>query len=317
MSFPWVIVGGTGYDVEDVDRPQTREMQCPACDKPVRFVEKLLIKNLRVFGVPIVGVEKGRRVFECPHCKACIEPDASQSDATEEGLAQPPSLSDLLKRVDAAEFDIELWSRREKLAHERGETDLQREASERRESARAQLDLLREEIESFEKTGKKFARAAKPPVVFRAGDAAPTERAAASDDREFAALKARLAARPEAEGASGSGEVVVAEGETAGKSAEENSSTSTSTGESAAESAGAGESAGEKTREAAARPAEDDVDVESEFRALRERMKRRGAGDAGETARDPAEGAASSAGNAGNAGDEDDPIAALKRKLRK
>src|SRR4051794_36752680 len=85
MEFPWVIVGGSEFEAEEVLHPQTRDMVCPACDKPVRFVEKELVRNLKLFNISVLGLEKGRQCFECPRCRVCIEPAGGFAD-----LATPP-----------------------------------------------------------------------------------------------------------------------------------------------------------------------------------------------------------------------------------
>src|SRR6478672_10817310 len=129
MRLPWVIVGNTGYDVEEVDHARTHEMECPSCGKHVRFVERELIKNLRVFGVPLVGVEKGRRVFECPHCKVCVEPP-DEEPAAESTSAKDPQIEGLQARLAKLDDEVWLWNQRANMAASKGARDLEFEALE-------------------------------------------------------------------------------------------------------------------------------------------------------------------------------------------
>jgi hypothetical protein len=180
MAKPWVIVGGTGYDVEEVAHPQTRDMLCPGCEKHVRFVEKELVKNLRVFGVPLVGLEKGQRVFECPRCGVCIEPPAEE--ATPEPVPDAARAA-LEARRARAEDELWLWRQRADLAIRKGEKELATEALRFAEHAERELSRVQAELAAPVAATVEPKRP--PPVTVES-----------SVEDEFAALKRRLAAQP-------------------------------------------------------------------------------------------------------------------------
>ena len=193
MKIPWVIVGGTGYDVEEIDNPQTRDMECPSCEKHVRFVEKELIKNLRLFGVPLVGVEKGRRVFECPRCQTCIEPPV-EDPAVDIAHKQSAAAASLEAQLTRAQDEQWLWEKRADLASQNGDMDLAAEAMKLREKAARDVARLTTEVERARAKRNATAAApvsapARPAIVARAG-AAGVEPTGAD---EFAALRARIA----------------------------------------------------------------------------------------------------------------------------
>jgi hypothetical protein len=188
MAKPWVIVGGTGYDLEDIDNPRTREMECPSCSRRVRFIEKDLVKNLKVLGVSLVGVEEPRRVFACPSCNTAVEPPP---DA---GLASTdPKVVAVERRIARAREDVELWSRRADLADKRGDDVLAREARAVVDRARAELAQLETELARL--TAWDEDREEKPTVVarVRSSGAGAGDAEGAGIDRAFAALKSKLA----------------------------------------------------------------------------------------------------------------------------
>jgi hypothetical protein len=284
MAKPWVIVGGTGYDVEEVDRPQTRDMLCPACEKHVRFVEKQLVKNLRVFGVPLVGLEKGRRVFECPRCGVCVEPPEGEAPSP----ARDAAVAALETQLARAEDEQWLWRERADLATRKGEETLAAEALRLAERAERELARLKAELARARAAAAVAPREApRPAVVARPG----AEGVQPSTEDEFAALKRRLAQRS-AE-ASGTAPTPSSPAETA----------------------------------PAAAPVE--PSVEDEFAALKQRLAARGTpADVANAAGDEASYAALKrelsrpAAEApvpppGAVGEDDDPVAALKRKLKK
>src|SRR5580693_1291683 len=125
MPFSWKVVGSTGYDVEEVDHPRTHEMLCPSCERRAQFVEKELVKNLRVFGVPLVGVEPGRRVFECPRCKVCVEPPDDEHAGPNEG---DPAVSALRERLAHVDDEVWLWTGRAETAEKHGDMVLAADA---------------------------------------------------------------------------------------------------------------------------------------------------------------------------------------------
>ena len=125
MPFSWKVVGSTGYDVESIDHPRTHEMLCPSCETRARFVEKALVKNLRVFGVPLVGVEPAKRVFECPRCRVCVEPPEQEELAVTGDDAAVTALRERLARIDD---DVWLWTGRAQAAEKHGDADLASEA---------------------------------------------------------------------------------------------------------------------------------------------------------------------------------------------
>jgi hypothetical protein len=185
MNKPWTIVGGTGYDLEDVDQPRTREMECPSCKKYVRFVEKDLVKNLKVFGLPLIGVEDPKRVFACPSCNTAIEPP---KDA---GLSRnDPKVASLDRKRARLKEDIELWLRRAELAQRRGDDVLARDARGVVEDMRAELEKTERAIAKLTAWDEEVEE--KPVVVARLRSSA-SEPEGPSIDKAFSALKSKLA----------------------------------------------------------------------------------------------------------------------------
>ncbi|MFO0558876.1 MAG: hypothetical protein U0269_12735 [Polyangiales bacterium] len=185
MNKPWTIVGGTGYDLEDVDQPRTREMECPSCKKYVRFVEKDLVKNLKVFGLSLIGVEDPKRVFACPSCNTAIEPP------TDAGLSRSdPKVASLDRKRAQLKEDIELWSRRAELAQKRGDDVLARDARGVAEDMRAELEKTERAIAKLTAWDEEVEE--KPVVVARLKSSA-SEPEGPSIDKAFSALKSKLA----------------------------------------------------------------------------------------------------------------------------
>lgn len=185
MNKPWAIVGGTGYDLEDIDNPRSREMECPSCKRFVRFVEKDLVKNLKVFGLSLIGVEDARRVFACPSCNTAIEPP------TDAGLARTdPKVAALDRKLSKLKEDAELWERRANLAARSGDDVLAKDA----------LDMVRRAKEQLAQTEREMARLTawddepedKPVVVARLKSSGALDTEGPSIDKAFSALKSKL-----------------------------------------------------------------------------------------------------------------------------
>src|SRR5260221_8524407 len=187
MPFSWTIVGGTGYDVEDVDHPRTHDMVCPSCEKRVRFTEKLLIKNLRVFGVPLVGVERGKHVFECPRCQVCIEspPDGASLDT----VGEDPAVVALRERLARAEDEVWVWKGRAEQAGQHGDQALAHDALQLKVKAEREVEKLRATLADSTSRPRDIEARPAAAIVARAGGE-PVDR---SNDLEFAALKKRVA----------------------------------------------------------------------------------------------------------------------------
>lgn len=203
MAKPWAIVGGTGFDLEDVDNPRTREMDCPSCKRWVKFVEKDLVKNLKVFGVSVIGVEDPKRVFACPSCNTAIEPP---EDA---GLSKSdPRIASLERKRAKLEDDEEIWRRRVELAEKRGDDVLAAEARGVVERARDELEKIDREIAKL--TAWEDEKDEKPVVVARVKSATGAiETEGPSLDKAFATLKSKL---------SGVADAVKSAGESVGES---------------------------------------------------------------------------------------------------
>ncbi|MEI8256710.1 MAG: hypothetical protein WCJ30_13630 [Deltaproteobacteria bacterium] len=326
MRFPWVIVGGTGYDVEELDNPRTHDMECPSCERTVRFVEKVLIKNLRVFGVALVGVEKGRRVFECPHCSVCVEPpdEAPGSPPTD------PQIEALEARIRKLGDDVWLWGRRAQAAADKGVRDLEFEALEWKTKAEREVAALGEKLAALRAGGAAGARRAEREPATK-GAAIVARKGGEVIDRgaedDFAALKARLA-RKQADEAPAS----VAATEEGRKPADAKPEPADAP----------------RASESGSTPARSETDIEDEFAALKARRAQREAGeptsppsasdadyeslraelrDGGASITAPSDVAAASPGAPatpptepapdGGEGGDDDPVAALKKKLRR
>ncbi len=343
MRFPWVIVGNTGYDVEEIDHPRSHEMDCPSCERHVRFVEKELIKNLRVFGVPLVGVERGRRVFECPHCKVCVEPPAGESAAeAKPGSGADPQIEAIEARLRKVEDEIWLWNSRAKSAADKGVRDLEFEALEWKTKSEREAALLREKLATLRSappaatsTTRDASTTGKQPAIVARRGGEIVDRAA---DDEFAALKAKIAKRRDTE------------------SSEETSSDRTEPGSATkpADTLVVDHPHLEPPSTDAAIPPsaidKNDVDVDGDFEALKAKLgaKRDGGASPADATRDaeyqslrdemknaPAEPVTPSTPIASDAkpaappgessggpppvsgDDDDDPVAALKKKLRR
>lgn len=203
MAKPWTIVGGTGFDLEDIDNPRTREMECPSCKRWVRFVEKDLVKNLKVFGVSVIGVEDPKRVFACPSCNTAIEPP---EDA---GLSKSdPRIAALERKRAKLEDDEEIWRRRVELAEKRGDDVLANEARSVVERAREEREKIDREIAKL--TAWEDERDEKPVVVARVkSGSGALETEGPSLDKAFATLKSKL---------SGVADAVKSAGESVGES---------------------------------------------------------------------------------------------------
>lgn len=185
MNKPWAIVGGTGYDLEDVDNPRAREMECPSCKKYVRFVEKDLVKNLKVFGLSLIGVEDPKRVFACPSCNTAIEPP------TDAGLNRAdPKVATLDRKAQQLKEDIELWERRADLAQKRGDDVLARDARGVGNDLRAELEKTQRAIAKLTAWDDEVEE--KPVVVARLKSSGQ-ESEGPSIDKAFSALKSKLA----------------------------------------------------------------------------------------------------------------------------
>jgi hypothetical protein len=197
MNKPWTIVGGTGYDLEDVDNPRTREMECPSCKKYVRFVEKDLVKNLKVFGLSLIGVEDPKRVFACPSCNTAIEPP------TDAGLSRSdPKVAALERKSARLKEDIDLWLRRAELAQKRGDDVLARDARRVADDVRAELEKTERALAKLTAWDEEVEE--KPVVVARLKSSGG-ELEGPSIDKAFSALKSKLATVASAVGAEGAG----------------------------------------------------------------------------------------------------------------
>jgi hypothetical protein len=321
MRFPWVIVGTTGYDVEDIDHPRTHEMECPSCGKHVRFVEKELIKNLRVFGVPLVGVEKGRRVFECPHCRVCVEPPEGGVDTTESAVAEraeDPQIAVIEARLKRLDDEIWLWRSRAKVAAEKGARDLEFEALEWQTKAEREANGLRDRLATLksaaasEPPGAAPSATAKAPAIVARKGGEIVDRAA---DDEFAALKAKLARKQASgdEGASEPSKPVDASAPTVSERAPTETETrSTETSDQADDEAFAALKAKLARKHEGADAATSSS--EAEYQSLRQEM--RDAPPAVDPNAPIAADAKPAAAPPSADDDDDDPVAALKRKLR-
>lgn len=185
MNKPWAIVGGTGYDLEDIDNPRTREMECPSCKRFVRFVEKDLVKNLKVFGLSLIGVEDARRVFACPSCNTAIEPP------TDAGLTRSdPKVAALERKLNKLKEDAELWERRANLAARSGDDVLAKDALEMVRRAKEQLAQTEREMAKL--TAWDDEPEDKPVVVARLKSSGAIDTEGPSIDKAFSALKSKL-----------------------------------------------------------------------------------------------------------------------------
>lgn len=161
-------------------------MECPSCKRWVRFVEKDLVKNLKVFGLSLIGVEDPKRVFACPSCNTAIEPP---QDA---GLSRSdPRVVALERKIQRYDVDVELWSRRAALAESRGDDVLAREARSVVERARAERDKLAREVAAL--TAWDEEREEKPVVVARVrAGSNKLDTEGPSIEKAFSALKSKI-----------------------------------------------------------------------------------------------------------------------------
>ncbi|MBL8603349.1 MAG: hypothetical protein JNK72_15600 [Myxococcales bacterium] len=216
----WVELDITGFEVEDIEGARTAPGPCPACAKSLRLVERELVKNLRVFGLSLVAVERGGKVFQCPACEACFEPPAalpSEAPAAPSRSKVEGERAYLQRKIDEARDELERWRERRALAERRHDATLSREAQGLIERYAAVLETLEGELRHFDaspvgqavprddqgldeaivalrqKSAERLAEAAPSPVE-RAPEApkAPPP----SRDDELAALKRRLGLAP-------------------------------------------------------------------------------------------------------------------------
>jgi hypothetical protein len=318
MPFTWKVVGNTGYDVEEISNPRAQDIVCPSCERLVRFVEKELVKNLRLFGVPLVGVEKGRRVFECPRCGVCIEPPPAEADTASEA-ADNPALAELMARAAKLDDEAWLWTSRAQLAERQGETDLAAEALQWKARAEREAARVRASIDEERRKAREEGSAG-PAIVARAGGQVVDT---AAED-EFRSLKKRLGQKP---ATTDEANATTAAPTPSAPSTPTTPSTPTPDASSA-------------TPPTESAPQATEVDTEKEFEALKARLRPRGEGEGSAPNPDeyealkremanehePAEAVQADVPPASREGpstpapetpdDGDDPVAALKRKLR-
>ncbi|MDP3278363.1 MAG: hypothetical protein Q8Q09_24455 [Deltaproteobacteria bacterium] len=185
MAKPWKIVGGTGYDLEPIDNAQSRDVVCPSCDRTGRFEERMLIKNLKLFGVSLIGVEEGRRVFVCPSCNTAVEPpnDAGLSD-------NDPRVVTLRRKLHLLDEDVDLWQRRAELALKRGDDVLAADARKVADKSLADALVVRAQIAKL--TAWDDVLAEQKPVVLAGPGEASIPKEGPSMDKAFTALKSKI-----------------------------------------------------------------------------------------------------------------------------
>ncbi len=194
MAKPWTIVTDnlTGYDLEDIETPQRREMACPSCEKTGIFTEKVLVKNLKMFGVSVVSVEPERRVYQCPFCQSAVEPPPDVALAPDD-----PRVAALKRRMAKAREDVDVWTRRADLAARAGDDVLAKEAQTVAEQNRETAENYAAEIAALTSTdGAGTASTTEKPSVVARKTPGGIKREEPSVDRDFAALKARLGSKP-------------------------------------------------------------------------------------------------------------------------
>lgn len=225
MSFDWIIVSSEGFDVEDVLDARSVTDTCPACEKRVRLLERELTKNFKVFKISLLAVERGARVFQCPHCGACFEPPPVEPAAVvAEPAARSPEVEEKIKSLreneTRADDEVSLWRLRVELARKRGEHELARDAQamvSRMEDGlralRAQIATLEgrapvEATEAIAEPGEAKVEAVVVPKPPPPPEKAPEPTVREVDD-EMAALKRKLrgggAEGPSATGAGSAG----------------------------------------------------------------------------------------------------------------
>lgn len=181
-----------GWEPEPIGSPRAVKTTCPGCDRPTTLVEKQLVRNLRVLGVPLVSTERGPFVFECPLCGVCVTPEeleALRGDAMEATsvpsqavFAQDP----LGPELERARQELALWSGRVRTAMDRGETVLAQQAEVLAEKARAWVARLEKSV---------------GPRPSRPGSREPTPEKSAEPDIDRALAELRARSRPAAEAA--------------------------------------------------------------------------------------------------------------------
>ncbi len=208
MADALTIVSASGFDPEEVDHPATLQGDCPVCERSVRFVERQLVKNIRLFNVPLLAVERGARVFQCPRCETCVEvPDAAERASagvvSNTHTLDPKRLAEIQQTLIRTEDEASLWKLRVELARRNGADDLAHEAlalaarySQRADGLRRDLARLRGAPTPPGPPGN--AREDTRPIVIPAPPAPPErapEAAPAEVDDEMAALKKLLRKR--------------------------------------------------------------------------------------------------------------------------
>lgn len=232
MSHTWIAVDTEGYDLEDLEAPRRIGDTCPACARQVTLVERELVRNLRVLGVPLVATARAGTVFQCERCGTCYEPPPAPSPEQSAARADQPieghddaALAGLERKLRDADDEAALWRMRMDLATRKREPELAREARALIDRYAAVAETLRGEIaalrsartnnaaspaapsataapveDELEALRRRMAEraAAKPPPApadvpaAPAASAAPAAPAAPSADDELAALKRRL-----------------------------------------------------------------------------------------------------------------------------
>jgi hypothetical protein len=192
MAKPWTIVTDnlTGYDLEDLEHPQRRELQCPSCEKTGIFTEKELVKNLKMFGVSVVAVEDTRRVYQCPFCQSAVEPPPDVALAPDD-----PRVAALKRRMAKAREDIDVWTRRAELASRAGDDVLASEARAVAEQNRELVAKYQSEIAALTSTDGTPATSGASEALLHGSKSSFAKREEVSIDRDFAALKAKFGSK--------------------------------------------------------------------------------------------------------------------------
>lgn len=210
MTSGWVVVARGDLDVEEVLDARSVVAECPACGRRARLVERELVRNLKVLGVPLIATERGRRVFQCPSCEALCGREGEDLGAGARGAdtEDEARVEALTERVLKAEDEVVLWTQRAAVAAEKGDAALAQEARAQAErSARAALLLRREiaalvgarpNVSAADETAQ--GRASVEPAAQEVAEApaaqeAPAEAPAPEQvlEDELAALRARVA----------------------------------------------------------------------------------------------------------------------------
>lgn len=226
MSHTWIAVDTEGYDLEDLEAPRRIGDTCPACARQVTLVERELVRNLRVLGVPLVATARAGTAFQCERCGTCYEPPPAPSPEQSAARADQPveghddaALAGLERKLRDADDEAALWRMRMDLATRKREPELAREARALIDRYAAVAETLRGEIaalriartgsaaspaapsataapveDELEALRRRMAEraAAKPPPAPPEVSAAPEAPAAPPDDDELTALKRRL-----------------------------------------------------------------------------------------------------------------------------